>query len=141
MLLRENLKMDIAAFQSLYPEEVRMQLGRTSWYGEDLQYYNAENETWSNLASSGEAAMFSENSMSFETINGLVKSSIVGGREFAIIVDGDYLGFVRGKNIQTDEDEEMNVEIDWESKGGSINSSDFEASDIFNPENDLRELL
>lgn len=133
--------MDVAAFQSIYPEEVRIQSGRAAWIGQDLQFYDPQNETWLNLASGGEAMMFQDKLMNFETIDGLVKSSIVAGNEFAIIIEKNLLGFVRGKNIQTNEDEEMNIEIDWDCKVGSTNISDFEVSDIFNQEEDLKRLL
>ena len=139
MLLRKDLKMDVAAFQSLYPEEVQVHLGRGTWFGSSLQYYNAEDEDWSNLASGGEAMMFCGEAMTFEIIEGLVKSSIVSGKKFVIIVDGSLLGFVRGKDLQ-EENEEMDIEIDWD-MDNSTNSGNYEMPDMFSPEEDLKRLL
>jgi len=128
--------MDVAAFQFLYPEEVQIQLGRIAWFGSSLQYYNAENEDWSNLASGGEAMMFCGESMTFEVVEGLVKSSIVSGKKFVIIVDGSLLGFVRGKDLH----EEIDIEIDWD-MDDSINSGNYEMPDIFSPEEDLKKVI
>jgi len=132
--------MDVAAFQSLYPEEVRIQSGRTNWFGSNLQYYNAKSGTWYDMAPSAQAQMFKDELMNFETIDGLVKSSIISNRQFAIIVEGSLLGFIRGNNLQTEEDEEMNIEIDWE-MDVSMNNENYETPDIFSPEDELKKLL
>jgi uncharacterized protein YacL (UPF0231 family) len=132
--------MDIAAFQATFPEEVRVQLGRTEWFGEDVQFYNAKSGTWYNLAQGEEAMMFPSKNMTFQTVEGLVKSSIVSDKEFAIVVDGELVGFVRGKELKTQEDEEMNVELNWWTKS-EHETSNFEAPDMFSPEKDLNDLI
>jgi hypothetical protein len=133
--------MDVAAFQSMYPEEVRICIGQTSWFGDGLELYNADSGSWVSLADGGEAMMFNESTMNFETIDSLVKSSIVSSKEFVIVVDGDYIGFVRGNNITSEDEEEMDIEIDWGSGSESNNPEDFEAPDFFSPEEDLKKLM
>lgn len=132
--------MDIAAFQSIYPEDVRIQQGRVGWIGEDLQFYDAKNDCWSNMIESDQALMFQDKFLTFKKIDGLIKSSIVGQKEFAIIVDNGLIGFVRGLNLKTENEEDMDIEIDWDSKS-QFESKHFETLDLFSSEEELKNLM
>lgn len=134
--------MDIAAFQSLFPEEVRIETDRHEWCGEDLQYYDVESDVWESICSGAEILMCSEKDLNFSVIDGLVKSSIIAQKDLAIQVVGDLVGIVRGNNLHTKDDLEMeDFALDMTGEEKKFDAVDYEAPDMFSPEKELRELL
>jgi len=141
--------MDFARFQMMYPELI-ISHDRCGWFGENLEYYNFVMRSWHKMAPGAFALLFEEKKVSFEEIDGVIKSAgILEPVDVALtcVKEGvnSYVGLVRGKNVRREGEESFEFgdfgEFSWSGSESQIQSDNFEAPSFFDPEEDLRREL
>lgn len=141
--------MDFARFQMMYPELIIIH-ERCGWYGDNLEYYNFIMHSWHKMAPGAFALLFSEKKVTFEEIDGAIKSAgILEPADVALtcVKEGasSFVGLVRGKNVTREGEESFSFgdfgEFGWDDQTSSNQKSDFEAPAFFDPEEDIRREL
>ena len=139
--------MDLASFQAVYPFLI-VCLERTTWEGNELEFYNFTTRSWNSMAAGAEPVLFS--GITLDQLEGVIRSArIIEEKDVSmthVIEDNkSMIGIIRGKNVcRTDEGNfgfgEFG-EFSWAAEHKtSDNPEDFTAPDFFNPEDDLKDL-